>query len=261
MTTWARPRRFAGERRIPRNRADPPPQVGLCEGIPLCSCKPSRSAAHVLSAGCPQQDRTASPSTWLSSSTNSRRRPHWRPPTAGFDSPCTQAMPTSLCRRPADPFGDRHQSASERLQVHGPSNGRQPARHCQRGSGNHRDRGRMRRPRGRERRGVVSAFRTTECGSDGPRSRTRVQPMGRRSERRPDLNAQSPRTRVRVRRRPAAGANAHSRDGVTRATCGHPRVSFVRMTFSAPSLAACSNVSYACMMSSSAKRCVTSFRG
>ena len=108
MTTWARPRRFAGERRIPRNRADPPPQVGLCEGIPLCSCKPSRSAAHVLSAGCPQQDRTASPSTWLSSSTNSRRRPHWRPPTAGFDSPCTQAMPTSLCRRPADPFGDHH---------------------------------------------------------------------------------------------------------------------------------------------------------
>ena len=84
--------------------------------------------------------------------------------------------------------------------------------------GTHRDRGRMRRPRGRERRGVVSAFRTTECGSDGPRSRTRVQPMGRRSERRPDLNAQSPRTRVRVRRRPAAGANAHSRDGVTRAT-------------------------------------------
>ena len=84
--------------------------------------------------------------------------------------------------------------------------------------GTHRDRGRMRRPRGWERRGVASAFRTTECGSDGPRSRTRVQPMGRRSERRPDLNAQSPRTRVRVRRRPAAGAFPHSRDGVTRAT-------------------------------------------
>ena len=204
MTTWARPRRFAGERRIPRNRADPPPQVGLCEGIPLAPASRRGTRLTCAQRGV-RNNRTASPSTWLSSSTNSRRRPHWRPPTAGFDSPCTQAMPTSLCRRPADPFGDRHicfrtPSSSPALE-RASACASLPARIV------YSSRSRTNAAASR----MGTQRRCFSLSNDGVRiGRASVsdsrQPMGRRSERRPDLNAQSPRTWGAIRRRPAAGA-------------------------------------------------------